>query len=86
MALDHNLLCVPHAFKTGVLVAASIHLIAAIPHAPFLEFSITQSAIRRELLAQPFVQKDGFVDVPTLPGLGIDLNPDVIKKYGVQYK
>lgn len=86
MAADANILCVPHAFKTGILVAASIHLIAAIPHAPFLEFSITQSAIRRELLAQPFEQKDGWIEVPQKPGLGIELNPDVIKKYGVTVK
>ena len=83
LAADHNILCVPHAFKTGVLVAASIHLIAAIPHAPFLEFSVTESGIRKELLAEPFMQKDGFVDVPQKPGLGIEINPDVIKKYGV---
>jgi L-rhamnonate dehydratase len=86
MAADANILCVPHAFKTGILVAASIQLIAALPHAPFLEFSITQSAIRRELLAEPFVQKDGWVEVPQKPGLGIELNPEVIKKYGVVYK
>jgi L-rhamnonate dehydratase len=84
LAADHNILCVPHAFKTGVLVAASIHLIAAIPHAPFLEFSVTESGIRKELLVEPFVQKDGFVDVPQKPGLGIEINPDVIKKYGVR--
>jgi L-rhamnonate dehydratase len=83
LAADQNLLCVPHAFKTGVLVAASIQLIAAIPHAPFLEFSVTESAIRKELLINPFVQKGGYVDVPQKPGLGIELNPDVIKKYGM---
>ena len=83
IAADKNILCVPHAFKTGVLVAASIQLIAAIPHAPFLEFSVTESAIRKELLVNPFVQKNGFVDVPQLPGLGIELNPEVIEKYGV---
>jgi L-alanine-DL-glutamate epimerase-like enolase superfamily enzyme len=83
MAADQNLLCVPHAFKTGVLVAASIQLIAAIPHAPFLEFSVTESAIRKELLINPFKQKDGFVEVPQKPGLGIELNPDIIKKYGM---
>lgn len=85
MAADANILCVPHAFKTGILVAASIHLIASIPHAPFLEFSVTESGIRKELLANPFVQKDGYVDVPTGPGLGIELNPDVIRKYGVNF-
>ncbi|HZK62654.1 MAG TPA: mandelate racemase/muconate lactonizing enzyme family protein [Puia sp.] len=83
LAADQNLLCVPHAFKTGVLVAASIQLIAAIPNAPFLEFSVTESAIRKELLINPFIQKGGYVDVPQKPGLGIELNPDVIKKYGM---
>jgi L-alanine-DL-glutamate epimerase-like enolase superfamily enzyme len=82
MAADNNILCVPHAFKTGVLVAASIQFIAATPHAPFLEFSVTESVIRKELLLNPFKQKDGYVDVPQEPGLGIELNPDVIKKYG----
>jgi L-rhamnonate dehydratase len=85
IAADANILCIPHAFKTGVLVAASIHLIASIPHAPFLEFSVTESGIRKELLAKPFIQKDGFVDVPTAPGLGVELNPEVIKKYGITY-
>ena len=84
MAADANILCVPHAFKTGVLVAASIHLIAAIPHAPFLEFSVTESAIRKELLVNPFKQKDGFVEVPQGPGLGVELNTDIIKKYGIK--
>lgn len=83
IAADRNILCVPHAFKTGVLVAASIQFIASIPHAPFLEFSVTESGIRKELLKQPFIQKDGYVDVPQTPGLGIELNPDVITKYGL---
>ena len=86
MTMDNNILCVPHAFKTGVLVAASIQFIAATPNAPFLEFSITESAIRKELLVDPFVQKNGFVDVPQKPGLGIELNPEVIRKYGVSIK
>ncbi len=85
LAADANILCIPHAFKTGILVAASIHLVAAIPHAPFLEFSVTESGIRKELLAKPFEQKAGFIDVPTAPGLGIEINPEVITKYGVSY-
>ena len=83
MAADKNITLVPHAFKTGVLVAASIHLIAALPDVPFLEFSVTESAIRKELLLKPFVQKNGYVEVPAGPGLGIELNPEVIRKYGI---
>jgi L-rhamnonate dehydratase len=83
IAADNNIMMVPHAFKTGILVAASIHLIASMPHHPFLEFSVTESSIRKELLVKPFVQKDGFVEVPKGAGLGIDLNPEVIQKYGM---
>lgn len=84
LCADHNVVMVPHAFKTGVLVAASLHMIAATPDVPFLEFSVTRSGIRKELLAKPFVAKDGYVDVPQGPGLGIELNPEVISKYGMK--
>jgi L-alanine-DL-glutamate epimerase-like enolase superfamily enzyme len=83
MAADNNILCVPHAFKTGILVAASIHLIAAIPNAPVLEFSVTESPLRKGLLSTTFEMKDGYVSVPQKPGLGIELNQEVIKKYRV---
>ena len=83
MAADHNIMLVPHAFKTGILVAASIHLIAATPGIPFLEFSVTESEIRKELLTEPFVQKDGYIRVPSEPGLGIELNPSVISRFGI---
>lgn len=86
LAADNNILCVPHAFKTGILVAASIHLIAAIPNAPILEFSVTESPIRKGILATPFKMKDGYVDVPQKPGLGIEINEEVMKKYGVNIK
>jgi L-alanine-DL-glutamate epimerase-like enolase superfamily enzyme len=83
LAYDNNINCIPHAFKTGILVAASLHMIAAIPNAPFLEFSVTESPIRKNILQQPFVMRDGYVDVPQTPGLGIDLNMEVIGKYSV---
>jgi len=83
IAADNNILCIPHAFKTGILVAASIQMVAAIPNAPFLEFTVTESPLRKHLVVEPFVMKDGYVEVPQRPGLGVSLNPDIIKKYGV---
>ena len=83
MAQEVNRLCVPHAFRTGVLVAACLHLIAAIPNSAFLEFSVTDSALRRELLAEPFKVVHGQVAVPTKPGLGIEINADTLKAYAV---
>jgi len=45
---------------------------------------VTESGIRKEILARPFEQKDGYIEVPQLPGLGIELNPDVVRKFGFQ--
>jgi L-rhamnonate dehydratase len=81
MAHEANRVCVPHAFRTGVLVAACLHLIAAIPNSAFLEFSVTDSALRRELLVEPLKVVNGHVAVPTKPGLGIEINPDTVKAY-----
>jgi L-alanine-DL-glutamate epimerase-like enolase superfamily enzyme len=83
MAHEVNRVCVPHAFRTGVLVAACLHLIAAIPNSAFLEFSVTDSALRRELLVEPFRVVNGRVAVPTKPGLGIEINPETAKKYAI---
>jgi len=84
MAYEANRLCVPHAFRTGVLVAACLHLIAAISNSAFLEFSVTESALRWELLTVPFKVVKGRVAVPTQPGLGIEINPETVKAYSMR--
>lgn len=84
MAHEANRLCVPHAFRTDVLVAACLHLIAAIPNSAFLEFSVTDSPLRRELLVKSFEVVGGRVAVPDQPGLGIEINPDTLKAYSVR--
>ena len=83
MAHEANRPCVPHAFRTGILVAACLHLIAAIPNSLFLEYSVTESPLRRELLTKPFSVVKGRVAIPTNPGLGIEINPETVRKYGV---
>jgi len=83
MAHEMNRVCVPHAFRTGVLVAACLHLIAAIPNSAFLEFSVTDSPLRRGLLVEPFQVVKGYVRVPSGPGLGIEINQETVKAYSV---
>src|SRR5579859_5395267 len=80
---DANVRLVPHAFKTGILLAASLHLIAALPNTERIEFSLADSPIRRDLLTEPFRVVGGHVQVPEKPGLGIEVNPEVVAKYRV---
>lgn len=79
---DRNILCVPHAFSTGILVAASLHFVAAMPHGQLSEFTVSDSPIARDLLTEPFqLEPDGTVQVPRGPGLGVTLNEAVLRRY-----
>ena len=48
------------------------------------EFSVTESALRRELLTEPLKVVNGRVAVPTKPGLGIEINPETVQKYSIR--
>ena len=89
LAQDRGRLIVPHCWKTGIGIAASAHLAAAIPHCPFIEFlpaQLCDSALRVELVADPLQMHDGLLQLPTKPGLGIELNFDALEKYSVTDK
>ncbi len=83
LAVDRHKPVVNHAFKTGILIAASLHLLAAVPNAFILEYSVSESQLRREVTRQQFPVVDGIVAIPDGPGLGVDLNEDIIAKYRV---
>ena len=84
IASDRNRLIVPHCWKSGIGIAASAHLSAATAHCPYIEFlpaALSESALRRELLARELVLVDGRIPLPIAPGLGIELNRDALEKY-----
>ena len=86
-AEDRGRLVVPHCWKTGIGIAASAHLAAAVPHCPYLEFlpaELCESALRRELVAEELTMIDGQIPLPSRPGLGIELNRDAVERYRVE--
>jgi L-alanine-DL-glutamate epimerase-like enolase superfamily enzyme len=84
MACDRHKKVVPHAFKTGILVAASTHFAASIPNGFMIEYTTSSSPLSRDLVENPIEFKDGYVTVPLdRPGLGVKLNEDVLNKYRV---
>jgi len=81
-AHDRNIMCVPHAFSTGILVAASLHVVAAMPRGQLTEFTVSDSPLARDLLVEPFrLEADGTVRVPRAPGLGVRLDEEVLRRY-----
>jgi L-alanine-DL-glutamate epimerase-like enolase superfamily enzyme len=81
---EKNRAMVPHAFSTGILVAASLHMTAAMPHGTLTEFSVADGPLVRDLLQNPFrLETDSTVRVPTGPGLGIELDEAVVERFRV---
>jgi L-alanine-DL-glutamate epimerase-like enolase superfamily enzyme len=83
MAYEHNILLVPHGWNTAIGLAADLHLTAALPVARYVEF-LTPSPYLDELITEPFrPDAEGFLLVPTKPGLGIELNREALKRFGI---
>jgi D-galactarolactone cycloisomerase len=79
----------PHVWGTAVALAASLQLIAALPHnppglhpiEPLLEFDQSEHPVRMAVVTEPIVQRDGWVEIPDRPGLGIDIDRAALAKY-----
>jgi L-alanine-DL-glutamate epimerase-like enolase superfamily enzyme len=82
-SVERHRLCVNHSYKTGINIAASLHFVAALPNTHYFEYCVEQGDLRKHLTKQMFPVIDGDIAVPEAPGLGIDLNEDVVAKYRV---
>ena len=83
MAEMANIFLIPHSWSSDLLTAASLHLCAFLRRAPFVEFSTSQGPLSRALVREPLRMVDGYLKVPEGPGLGVDVNDEVIHKYRV---
>ncbi len=97
LAHSHFIPVVNHVWGSAVAVAANLHLLAAMPDLPggahpvqpMLEYDTTPNRFREELLVTPLgildqVERNrGRVGVPRGTGLGIELDPDFLKKFSV---
>ena len=72
----------PHAWGSGVLFAASIHVALASPSCHILEVSQGHMPMIWELFEEPYdIRPDGTVHAPTSPGLGFTLRADALERF-----
>ena len=76
MAEIHNMAIAPHNAAGPVGVVASVHVIATTPN-----LLICEGGHRRGegLFKTPLKFKDGFIELPTEPGLGVDMEDDALE-------
>jgi L-alanine-DL-glutamate epimerase-like enolase superfamily enzyme len=74
---------VPHSWSTGIIKAASLHVIGAMPNATFLEYCVQETALNQLLTVERFPVVDGKVALPQKPGLGVEIDDEVVRRFGV---
>jgi L-rhamnonate dehydratase len=77
----HHRLVVPHAWSTGILVAASLHFNLTLTRQPVQEFTMTGSPLTTDLILNRPIPREGWFQLSDAPGLGVELNMDVVEKY-----
>jgi L-alanine-DL-glutamate epimerase-like enolase superfamily enzyme len=86
LARHHGALVIPHCWKTGITAAAVRHYQAATANAPFVEMfhpALYESPLRAELTRPEPEIRDGRIALPRGPGLGVELVPEAVERYGV---
>jgi L-alanine-DL-glutamate epimerase-like enolase superfamily enzyme len=84
MAEDANIALVPHSWLSDLLHAYSLHLIATLPRALFVEFNVAQSALTRGICGGALkLQEDGTISIPDAPGLGVEVDEEFIGAHRV---
>ncbi len=75
--------CVLHAWSTGIIKAATLHVLAAMDEAEYMEYCVQTTDLNQRLVPERFPVVDGFVAVPNGPGLGIELDEKVLREFAV---
>lgn len=75
--------CAPHAWLTDLLKAASVHLNAYLPNALFLEYNVASASLLNTLCREPIRMTDGAVSVPNGPGLGVEVDEEIVARFRV---
>ena len=82
LAWDRGLPVANHGFTTYVNVTAALHWLNSIPNALICEFVAEEETnLRESITKQKLRAKDGYLDIPDAPGLGIDLDMEGMAKY-----
>lgn len=81
MANTRGKLFTGHNWQDGLITIANAHLLAAVPNRFLLETNMTANPLKEGLFKEKVVVRDGYLDVPEKPGLGVELADDLAEKY-----
>jgi D-galactarolactone cycloisomerase len=92
MAETFGVEVVPHTWGTGIALSAALHMVSNLNMqpgrkmevTPYIEFDRTENELRDQLIEPTFQLENGLIKVPDSPGLGVDVNEELLEKYSVK--
>ncbi|MBH05392.1 MAG: hypothetical protein CMJ20_03640 [Phycisphaeraceae bacterium] len=80
-AAAHDMRVAPHSFSGAVGLAANYHVAFSSRNCFMLKYPTQENTLARGLIGHAFKFKDGHVQPTGVPGLGINLNQELINKF-----
>ena len=82
MAEPYYVVVSPHNYNSTTLgLSATIQVSAAIPNFLITEYFVNFEELGKDISTHPFEVDDGYIRLPTEPGLGMDLKEENLEKY-----
>jgi galactonate dehydratase len=78
LAEAHYVTVAPHNPTGPIATAVNVHFAASTHNFLVLEYHPDDAGPRADLLRRPVALKDGYLEIPETPGLGVELNEDAI--------
>ncbi|TGV01875.1 mandelate racemase/muconate lactonizing enzyme family protein [Flavivirga rizhaonensis] len=85
---------IPHTWGTSIGLHVALHFISNLESVPgrmyqpdfLMEFDQTENGLRECLIFPKIKMKNGMIEVPNRPGLGIDVDENVLNDYSIKKK
>ncbi len=89
LASTYGVEIIPHVWGTGIAFHAALHFIANLEPVPgrlfppdfYIEYDRTESTIRESLTFPAVSMKNGYIDIPQTPGLGIEVDEEALCRF-----
>ena len=82
MADAYELTVAPHNYYSHLADLHAVHLCASLPNIRIMEIDIDDVAWKSQLLSPPPVIENGYIQIPTAPGWGAEIDEEVLKAHG----
>ncbi len=83
LASAHQARFVPHMWGGALTFAAGLHVAAAASSGYILEYSVGANPMLHELAQEDFLVRDGMLEIPDRPGLGVTVDQTFVDRYAM---